>query len=104
MPLLGPNCYGLINYADSVLIWPDQHGGVPLPSGERGVAVVSQSSSIAISVTMADAGLPLGWVVTVGNGAQTSVPRVAEARPRTGPRLRHSTVTLLARLRGLSGS
>ena len=42
-----------------VLIWPDQHGGVALAAGERGVAVVSQSSSIAISVTMADIGLPL---------------------------------------------
>jgi acyl-CoA synthetase (NDP forming) len=79
MSLLGPNCYGLINYADGALIWPDQHGGVPLRPGERGVAVVSQSSSIAISVTMTDIGLPLGYVVTVGNGAQTSVARAAAA-------------------------
>ncbi len=78
MPLLGPNCYGMINYADPVLIWPDQHGGVALPPGERGVAVVSQSSSLAISVTMADIGLPLGHVVTVGNGAQLGVAQVAE--------------------------
>ena len=33
MPLLGPNCYGLVNYADRALIWPDQHGGVALPAG-----------------------------------------------------------------------
>ncbi len=79
MSLLGPNCYGLINYVDGALIWPDQHGGVPLRPGERGVAVVSQSSSIAISVTMTDIGLPLGYVVTVGNGAQTSVARAAAA-------------------------
>ena len=79
MTLLGPNCYGLINYADGALIWPDQHGGVPLRPGERGVAVVSQSSSIAISVTMTDIGLPLGYVITVGNGAQTSVARAAAA-------------------------
>jgi acyl-CoA synthetase (NDP forming) len=79
MTLLGPNCYGLINYFDGALIWPDQHGGVPLPRGGRGVAIVSQSSSIAISVTMTDIGLPLGYVVTVGNGAQTSVARAATA-------------------------
>jgi acetate---CoA ligase (ADP-forming) len=79
MPLLGPNCYGFVNYLDGVLIWPDQHGGVPLRPGERGVAVVAQSSSIAISVTMADIGLPLAHVVTVGNGAQTSVARAATA-------------------------
>jgi acyl-CoA synthetase (NDP forming) len=79
MTLLGPNCYGMINYGDRALIWPDQHGGVPLRPGERGVAIVSQSSSIAISVTMTDIGLPLGYVVTVGNGAQTSVARAATA-------------------------
>jgi len=27
MPLLGPNCYGFINYLDGALLWPDQHGG-----------------------------------------------------------------------------
>ena len=79
MPLLGPNCYGLVNYADQALIWPDQHGGVGLAAGERGVAVVSQSSSIAISVTMADIGLPLHSVVTVGNAARLGV---APGRPR----------------------
>jgi acyl-CoA synthetase (NDP forming) len=79
MALLGPNCYGMINYVDGALIWPDQHGGVPLRPGEPGVAIVSQSSSIAISVTMTDIGLPLGYVVTVGNGAQTSVARAATA-------------------------
>lgn len=79
MTLLGPNCYGLINYVDGILIWPDQHGSVPLRPGERGVAVVSQSSSIAISVTMTDIGLPLGYVVTIGNGAQTSLPSAAAA-------------------------
>ncbi|MDT7552221.1 MAG: hypothetical protein QOI16_757 [Pseudonocardiales bacterium] len=79
MPLLGPNCYGLVNYAEQVLIWPDQHGGVALGPGERGVAVVSQSSSIAISVTMADTGLPLSAVVAVGNAAQLGVAQIASA-------------------------
>ena len=77
MPLLGPNCYGFVNYADRALVWPDQHGGVALAAGERGVAVVSQSSSIAISVTMTDIGVPLHTVVTVGNGAQLGVAQVA---------------------------
>ena len=79
MPLLGPNCYGLVNYAERALVWPDQHGGVALAEGERGVAVVSQSSSIAISVTMADTGLPLASVVTVGNAARLGVAAVAAA-------------------------
>ena len=79
MPLLGPNCYGLINYADRVLIWPDQHGGTALAPGERGVALVAQSSSIAISATMVDTGLPLSHVLTVGNGAQVGAAHAAEA-------------------------
>ena len=29
MPLLGPNCYGFVNYLDAVPLWPDQHGGTP---------------------------------------------------------------------------
>ena len=63
----------------SALIWPDQHGGVGLGAGERGVAVVSQSSSIAISVTMVDIGLPLHSVVAVGNAAQLGVAQVGAA-------------------------
>ena len=49
MPILGPNCYGLINYLDGALLWPDQHGGRRVA---RGVALLSQSSNIAINLTM----------------------------------------------------
>ena len=79
MPVLGPNCYGLVNYAERALVWPDQHGGVARAEGERGVAVVSQASSIAISVTMVDTGLPLACVVTVGNAARLGVAAAAAA-------------------------
>ena len=34
MPIIGPNCYGLINYADGALLWPDQHGGLRLTAGD----------------------------------------------------------------------
>ena len=49
MPILGPNCYGVINYLDGALLWPDQHGGRRV---ERGVALLSQSSNIVINLTM----------------------------------------------------
>ncbi len=66
MPILGPNCYGFINALDGAALWPDQHGCVPV---ERGVALITQSSNIAINLTMQRRGLPLAYVVTAGNQA-----------------------------------
>jgi hypothetical protein len=60
MPILGPNCYGLINALDGAVLWPDQHGAVRV---ERGVAIVTQSSNIAINLTMQKRGLPLAYIV-----------------------------------------
>ncbi len=76
MPILGPNCYGLINYLDGALLWPDQHGGQRV---ERGVAIVTQSSNIAINLTMQKRGLPLAYVVTAGNQAQVDIAHIGTA-------------------------
>lgn len=76
MPFLGPNCYGFINYLDGALLWPDQHGGV---RAEKGVALVTQSSNIAINLTMQKRGLPLAYVVTAGNQAQSGIAAIGEA-------------------------
>ncbi len=76
MTLLGPNCYGLVNYLDGVPLWPDQHGGARCDSG---VAIVAQSSNMAINMTMQARSLPLACVVTVGNQCQTSLTDVALA-------------------------
>jgi len=76
MPILGPNCYGFINYLDGALLWPDQHGGI---RAERGVALITQSSNMAINLTMQKRGLPLAYVVTAGNQAQTGIAAIGEA-------------------------
>lgn len=76
MPVLGPNCYGFINYLDGALLWPDQHGGRRV---ERGAAIVVQSSNIAINLTMQRRGLPIAYVLTAGNQAQTGLSELAEA-------------------------
>ena len=77
MPVIGPNCYGLINYADGALLWPDQHGGQRLVSGERGVAIITQSSNIACNLTMQKRGLPVAFLMTAGNQAQTGLSEMA---------------------------
>jgi acyl-CoA synthetase (NDP forming) len=70
MPVLGPNCYGIVNALDRVALWPDRHGLKPL---ERGVAVIGQSSNVLINLTMQRRGLPLAVVAAAGNQAQTSM-------------------------------
>ncbi|RWB24150.1 MAG: CoA-binding protein [Mesorhizobium sp.] len=77
MPIIGPNCYGLINYADGALLWPDQHGGIRLAEGGRGVAIITQSSNIAINMTMQKRGLPIAFLMTAGNQAQTGLSEMA---------------------------
>ena len=64
MPFLGPNCYGFINYLDHVYMWPDQHGGKEV---ETGVAIIAQSSNIAINLTMHSRSTPIAYVLTTGN-------------------------------------
>jgi len=77
MPVIGPNCYGLINYADGALLWPDQHGGQRLAPGTRGVAIITQSSNIACNLTMQKRGLPVAFLMTAGNQAQTGLSQMA---------------------------
>ncbi len=74
MPILGPNCYGFINALDQAAIWPDQHGCKPV---ERGVAILTQSSNIAINMTMQKRALPVAYMIACGNMAQTSQARIA---------------------------
>lgn len=74
MPILGPNCYGLLNYLDNVTLWPDQHGG---RSCEKGVAIIGQSSNVLINMTMQKRGLPIAYTVAAGNQAQTQLSDIA---------------------------
>ena len=64
LPFLGPNCYGMVNFFDRVALWPDQVVGA---SPERGVALISQSGTIALTLMFNDRSLPIGYLLTVGN-------------------------------------
>lgn len=76
MPVLGPNCYGVINYLDGALLWPDQHGGVRV---DRGVALISQSSNIVINMGMQKRALPVAYVACLGNAAVVGLAELAGA-------------------------
>ena len=76
MPILGPNCYGVINYLDGALLWPDQHGGKRVDSG---VAILTQSSNLLINLTMQQRGLPVAYCIAAGNQAQTGLAEMAMA-------------------------
>ena len=64
MPLVGPNCYGLLNYIDGAMLWPDQQGG---RRTEAGVAIITMSSNVGFSLTMQRRGLPIAYMVSLGN-------------------------------------
>ncbi|WP_227421608.1 acetate--CoA ligase family protein [Pacificispira spongiicola] len=73
MGVLGPNCYGIVNYLDGVALWPDDHGGHRV---DRGVAIVSQSGNVAFNLSMQTRGLPLAQLAALGNQAKDGVPEV----------------------------
>src|SRR5262249_21295345 len=49
LALVGPNCYGLLNYIDGVALWPSGHGGGRV---ERGVALGAPSGNIPLNPTL----------------------------------------------------
>ncbi|MFQ5923426.1 MAG: CoA-binding protein, partial [Anaerolineales bacterium] len=64
MPLIGPNTYGLLNYLNGVMLWPDQQGSRRV---EEGVAIITMSSNVGFNLTMQRRGLPIAYMVSLGN-------------------------------------
>src|SRR5271168_1860384 len=75
LPYLGPNCYGFVNFFDRVAMMPDQIVG---ESPERGVALLCQSGTIALTLTFNDRSLPIGYLFSVGNQARLAVEDLME--------------------------
>jgi acyl-CoA synthetase (NDP forming) len=76
MPIIGPNCYGVINALDKAVLWPDQHG---LSALERGVGIITQSGNVGLNMTMQQTGLPIAYMVTLGNQAQMDIADIINA-------------------------
>ena len=66
MPLIGPNCYGMLNFQEGVALWPDEQGGNRC---RRGVAIISQSGNISLNLTMQRRGVPIAYLISTGNMA-----------------------------------
>lgn len=64
MALIGPNCYGMINYLDDVALWPFAHGGT-CPG--YGAAIITQSGMFSSDITMSQRSLPLTHMISAGN-------------------------------------
>jgi acyl-CoA synthetase (NDP forming) len=64
MPLVGPNCYGLLNYLDGAMLWPDQQGGRRV---DEGVAIILMSSNVAFNLSMQRRGVPIAYMMSLGN-------------------------------------
>ena len=66
MPLVGPNCFGLVNYLDKTALWPYLFGGKPV---DRGIALISQSGNIAMNLTMNERSVNFTHAIAGGNQA-----------------------------------
>ncbi len=66
MALIGPNCYGMINYIDNAALWSFEHGGW---SPGYGAAIITQSGMFSSDITMSARSLPLAYMVSAGNQA-----------------------------------
>ena len=75
MPILGPNCYGLVNAVDGVALWPDLLGCEPVTDG---VALISQSGNVGMNLSFQGRQLPVSHLVTVGNQAVVGIEDLME--------------------------
>ena len=64
LALVGPNCYGVINYVDKVALWPFAHGGT-CPG--YGAAIITQSGMLSSDFTMSQRDVPFAFMVSAGN-------------------------------------
>jgi acyl-CoA synthetase (NDP forming) len=75
LPFFGPNCYGFVNFFDRAAMMPDQVVG---ERRDRGVALICQSGTIALTLMFNDRSLPIGCLFTVGNQTRLAIEDLIE--------------------------
>jgi len=70
MALVGPNCYGLINFTNGAVLWPFGAGDKRC---SQGVALVMQSGMLPANMTMNDRSVPISYVISAGNQAVLAI-------------------------------
>ena len=58
-PLIGPNCYGFINFSDNLALWPFSHKGKHC---KNGIALITQSGMLSSDIIMATRSLPISFM------------------------------------------
>lgn len=66
MAVVGPNCYGLVNYVNHGSIWPALY---PQLEGGRGAAVISQSGNVTGHFVSNGRSVPYSYLISAGNQA-----------------------------------
>lgn len=64
LAIIGPNCYGVINFIDQAALWPFAHGGF---NPGYGAAIITQSGMLSSDITMNQRSVPLAYMVSAGN-------------------------------------
>ncbi len=77
MPLLGPNCMGLMNQFSGAFVWGDDNHC----QRQKGpaAAIISQSGALLIGITGVEVGFPLGYAISIGNQAVTTMADLIRA-------------------------
>jgi acyl-CoA synthetase (NDP forming) len=75
MALIGPNCYGIVNYLNGGSMWPTEYPRQALPPT---VAIISQSGMVSISLTQNLRAVPLTHVISLGNQAGVQIDELIE--------------------------
>lgn len=76
MPILGPNCYGLLDFLHGTALWPVAYGGELV---EKGVAILTQSGNFAYNISMLENAPQTSYLISVGNQAQVGVHHLIDA-------------------------